>query len=467
MPDCGIFGVFGKKVEAAELTYLGLFALQHRGQESCGIVSSDGNNLYLHRELGLISSFKRSDINGLPGSMAIGHIRYSTSGLSRIEEAQPFLITYNGGTKIALVHNGNIVNSGQLRARLEREGAIFQTTSDSEIILHRLARAKSKDFLSGLISSLSLIKGAYSLLFLLRDRLIAARDPFGFRPLSIGAKKDAFFISSETCSFDLIGAEYIRDVKPGEIVIIDENGISAHTFVKPSPQISIDGEHFQIGNYELPYKIRNGWCIFEHIYFSRPDSIIFGERPYSVRKKLGRQLAREAFVPSDIVIPVPDSGTIAALGFCEEAKIPFEAALIQNHYIGRTFIYPKQKIRKVSVEIKLNPVPPVLKGKRVIVIDDSIVRGTTCKRIIKMIRDAGAIEVHLRISSPPIKYPCFYGIDTPKKEELIANNKTIPEIEGFMNADSVQYISQEGMLSCVENPSDYCTACFSGDYPVI
>lgn len=463
---CGIFGVFGSP-EAAELTYLGLFALQHRGQESCGIVSADDEELYLNREMGLVSSFHRGDLKRLPGDKAIGHIRYSTAGLSRIEDAQPFLITYNGGRKVALAHNGNIVNSGHLRGRLEREGAIFQTTSDSEVILHRIARAKSKDFLSSLIYSLSLIKGSYSLLFLLKDSLIAARDPFGFRPLSLGKKDDVFFVSSETCAFDLISVDYIRDIEPGEIVILDKNGISSYTFVKPSSQISIDGEHFQIGDYELPYKIRRAYCIFEHIYFSRPDSIIFGEKPYNVRKRLGRQLAKECKISADIVIPVPDSGTIASLGYAEEARIPFELALIQNHYIGRTFIYPKQKIRKASVQIKLNPVCDILKGKRVVIIDDSIVRGTTCKRIIEMIREKGAKEVHLRISSPPIKYPCFYGIDTPKKGELLANNKSIEEIEAFMNADSVGYLSHNGMLSCVENPENYCTACFSGDYPVL
>lgn len=463
---CGIFGVFGSP-EASEFTYLGLFALQHRGQESCGIVSSDGNELYLHREMGLVSSFNRGDLRRLVGDKAIGHIRYSTAGLSRIEETQPFLITYNGGIKIALAHNGNIVNSGHLKGRLEREGAIFQTTSDSEVILHRIARAKQRDFITSLIYSLSLIKGAYSLLFLLKDSLIAVRDPFGFRPLSIGKKDNTFFVSSETCGFDLISAEFIRDVEPGEIVVIDKNGISSYPFVKRSHQTSIEGEYFQIGDNELPYKIRKAYCIFEHIYFSRPDSLVFNERSYNVRKRLGRQLANEKKVSADIVIPVPDSGTIAALGYSEESKIPFESCLIQNHYIGRTFIYPKQKIRKASVEIKLNPVSDVLKGKKVVIIDDSIVRGTTCKRIIKMIRQAGACEVHLRISSPSTKYPCFYGIDTPKKEDLIANNKSTKEIEEFIDADSVSYLSQEEMLSCVKNPQNYCTACFSGDYPVL
>ncbi|MEW6679893.1 MAG: amidophosphoribosyltransferase [bacterium] len=466
MSDCGIFGAFGLQ-DAAFSTYLGLFALQHRGQESCGIVSSDGNFFYLHRQMGLVSSIDKNDLNKLTGDKAIGHIRYSTAGLSRIEEAQPFLITYNGGLQIGLCHNGNIVNSGHLRGRLEREGAIFQTTSDSEVILHRIARAKQKDFLPALVYSLSLIKGAYSLLFILKDKLVAVRDPFGFRPLSIGRKRDAFFISSETCAFSLVEAEYIRDVEPGEIVVIDKNGLESFNFVKISSQIAIDGMQYKIGDYELPYKIRNAYCVFEHIYFSRPDSLIFGEKPYSVRKRLGRQLAKEAGVKADIVISVPDSGTIAGLGYSESAKIPFESALIQNHYIGRTFIYPKQKIRKAGVEIKLNPVPEVLQGKKVVVVDDSIVRGTTCKRIIKMIRNAGVIEVHLRISSPPIKYSCFYGIDTPKKEELIANNKELKEIEEFMNADSVRYISLDGMLSCVQNPSNYCTACFSGEYPIL
>ncbi|HAW49387.1 TPA: amidophosphoribosyltransferase [bacterium] len=464
---CGIFGVFNFK-EAADLVYLGLFALQHRGQESAGIVSSDGDNLYIHRGTGLVSQvFNRDDFAKLPGDSAIGHVKYSTTGSSRVEEAQPLLITYGAGLKIALAHNGNIVNSGHLRGRLEREGAIFQTTSDSEVILHRLARAKEKDLILGLIYALSLVKGAYSILILTKDKMIAVRDPFGFRPLSIGKKDRAFFVSSETCAFDLVGCEYVRDVLPGEIVKIDKDGIHSYQAVKPSPQMSIDRKHWIIGDHELHYKVRNGYCIFEQIYFSRPDSLVFSEKPYDVRKRLGRQLAIEARVDADIVVPIPDSGTMAALGFSQESNVPFEIGLVQNHYIGRTFIYPKQKLRKIGVEIKLNPVPEILKGKKVVLVDDSIVRGTTCRRIIKMIRDAGSSEVHLRISSPPVKFPCFYGIDTPTKEELIANNKSLEEIESFMGADSVRYISIDGMLSCVKNPSDCCTACFSGDYPVI
>jgi amidophosphoribosyltransferase len=464
---CGIFGVWGEK-DAASTTYLGLFALQHRGQESCGIVVNTGDELYLHRGMGLVSAvFSKSDLEKLPGFAAVGHIRYSTAGLSRIEEAQPLLIQYGSGQKIAIAHNGNIINSGKLRGRLEREGSIFQTTSDSEVILHRLARAKAPDLISGLISSLSLIKGAYSLLLLTKERMVAVRDPFGFRPLSIGRKKKTYFFASETSAFDLVGARFIRDIAPGEIVTIENGRMSSFYYIQPSPQTHISGKRWLLGEYELPYETRKAFCIFEHIYFARPDSAIFGERPYTVRKRLGRVLGAESRADADIVIPIPDSGTVAAMGYSEETGIPYEMGLIRNHYIGRTFIYPKDEMRRVGVGIKLNPVFEVLKGKKVVVVDDSIVRGNTCKKILKMIRKAGASEIHLRISSPPVKYPCYYGIDTPTSEELIAAKKSVDKIREFVGADTIGYLSLFGMLSCVKNPKDYCTACFSGEYPIL
>jgi amidophosphoribosyltransferase len=464
---CGIFGVFGAK-EAPSLIYRGLFALQHRGQESAGIVASDGKTLRLHRGMGLVANtFTKDDIGRLKGSSGIGHVRYSTAGLSRIEEAQPLLISCSEGEQIAIAHNGNILNSGNLKGRLEREGSIFQTTSDSEVILHRIARAKTRDFISNLISSISLLKGGYSLLFLLKDKMVALRDPFGFRPLSIGKRGKSIFIASETSAFDLVGAKYIRDVEPGEIVIIDKSGLVSIFYVEPSPQEHLTTKSYLIGDYELPYPIRKSYCIFEHIYFARPDSSVFSEGVYSVRKMLGRKLGVENGVSADMVISVPYSGTIAAMGYAEETDIPYELGLVRNNYIGRTFINPEHSMREAGVSIKLNPVVDIIAGKRVVVIDDSIVRGTTSRKIIGMIRRAGVKEIHLRISSPPVRHPCHYGIDTPTEKELIASKKSLSNIKDFIGVDSLEYLSLEGMLSCVKNPRDYCTACFSGDYPIL
>ncbi|MFH0774655.1 MAG: amidophosphoribosyltransferase [bacterium] len=464
---CGIFGVWGAK-EASSLIYRGLFALQHRGQESAGIVVSDGKALRLHRGMGLVAqAFTRDDISKLKGSSGIGHIRYSTAGLSRIEEAQPLLISCSEGQQIAIAHNGNILNSGHLKGRLEREGSIFQTTSDSEVILHRIARAKTHNFISALISSLSLIKGGYSLLFLLKDKMVAVRDPFGFRPLAIGSRGKTVFFASETSAFDLVGAKYIRDVEPGEMVTIDDSGMTSIFYVQPSPQEHLTAKTYLLGDYELPYPIRKSYCIFEHIYFARPDSRVFSEVCYFVRKMLGRRLGVEKSIPADVVISVPYSGTIAAMGYAEETTTPYELGLVRNNYIGRTFINPEDSMRKAGVEIKLNPVADIIAGKRVVVVDDSIVRGTTSRKIIGMIRRAGAREIHLRISSPPVKHPCYYGIDTPTEKELIAAKKSISNIRDFIGVDSLEYLSLEGMLSCVKNPENYCTACFSGDYPIL
>jgi amidophosphoribosyltransferase len=464
---CGIFGVWGVK-EASSLIYRGLFALQHRGQESAGIVASDGKTLRLHRGMGLVANtFTKDDIGRLKGSSGIGHVRYSTAGLSRIEEAQPLLISCSEGEQIAIAHNGNILNSGNLKGRLEREGSIFQTISDSEVILHRIARAKTRDFISNLISSISLLKGGYSLLFLLKDKMVALRDPFGFRPLSIGKRGKSIFIASETSAFDLVGAKYIRDVEPGEIVIIDKSGLTSIFYVQPSPQEHLTTKSYLIGDYELPYPIRKSYCIFEHIYFARPDSLVFSEGVYSVRKMLGRKLGAENRVSADMVISVPYSGTIAAMGYAEETDMPYELGLVRNNYIGRTFINPEHSMREAGVSIKLNPVVDIIAGKRIVVIDDSIVRGTTSRKIIGMIRRAGAKEIHLRISSPPVRHPCYYGIDTPTEKELIASKKSLSNIRDFIGVDSLEYLSLEGMLSCVKNPRDYCTACFSGDYPIL
>ena len=464
---CGIFGVWGASAASA-LIYRGLFALQHRGQESAGMVTSDGKTLCLHRGMGLVANtFTKDDIDKLKGNSGIGHIRYSTAGLSRIEEAQPLLISCSEGEQIAIAHNGNILNTGNLRGRLEREGSIFQTTSDSEVILHRIARAKPHNFISALISSLSLLKGGYSLLFLLKDKMVALRDPFGFRPLSIGKRGKSIFIASETSAFDLVGAKYIREVEPGEMIVIDEAGMRSIFYVQPSPQEHLTTKSYLIGDYELPYPIRKSSCIFEHIYFARPDSLVFSERVYFVRKMLGKRLGAENGASADVVISVPYSGTIAAMGYAEEISTPYELGLVRNNYIGRTFINPEDSMRKAGVEIKLNPVVDVIAGKRVVVVDDSIVRGTTSRKIIGMIRRAGAKEIHLRISSPPVRHPCHYGIDTPTEKELIAAKKSLSNIRDFIDVDSLGYLSLEGMLSCVKNPEDYCTACFSGDYPIL
>ena len=444
--ECGIFGVHNHP-EASNLTYLGLYALQHRGQESCGIVSSDGQTLHSHKNMGLVADvFGNQEVfKSLPGFSAIGHVRYSTAGASVSKNIQPILVDYSRGS-IAVAHNGNITNARIIKDELEAWGSIFQTTMDTEIIVHLLATSKANALEDRIVEALNRIEGAYCLLFLTEGRMIAVRDPNGFRPLCLGRLGSSYVVASETCALDLIEAEFIREIEPGEMIVIDKQGMKSY----------------------FPFrKIQPTPCIFEFIYFARPDSFIFGKNVYRVRKELGRQLAREHRVEADLVIAVPDSGVPAAMGYAEEAGIPFEMGLIRNHYVGRTFIEPQQSIRHFGVKIKLNPVREVLKGKRVVVIDDSIVRGTTSRKIVKMVRNAGASEVHMRISSPPTSYPCYYGIDTPTRKELISSSHTIDEIRRYITADSLGYLSQEGLLDAVgRDDTEYCRACFSGGYPV-
>ena len=443
---CAVVGVYGHP-EAANLVYLGLYALQHRGQESSGIASSDGESLYLERDMGLVAEiFTPERLSRLRGTMAIGHNRYSTTGESAIINAQPFMVNYRHGS-LAVVHNGNLINAHQIKKHLEDSGSIFQSNMDTEVIVHLVARSHQSSFIEALVEALKEVKGAYSLIFLREREMIAVRDPWGFRPLVLGKLKEGYVVASETCALDLIEAEFIREVEPGEIVTINEGGV--HSF-SPLPE-------------ERP-----AHCIFEFIYFARPDSFIFDRDVYSIRKEFGRQLARESKVEADMVVAVPDSGMVAALGFSEEAGIPMELGLIRNHYVGRTFIEPKQSIRHFGVKVKLNPVREVLKGKRVVVIDDSIVRGTTSRKIVKMLRQAGAKEVHFRVSSPPITHPCFYGIDTPTRRELIASTHTVEEIRKYLTADTLQYLSMEGMIRCTGHSMEdhpFCLACFSGNYP--
>jgi amidophosphoribosyltransferase len=444
--ECGIFGIYNHP-EAANLTYLGLYALQHRGQESCGIVSSDGGTLHSHKDMGLVADvFGNPEIfKKLPGRAAIGHVRYSTTGSSILKNVQPLMVDYSRGS-IALAHNGNLVNAQIIKDELEAWGSIFQTTMDTEIIVHLLATSKANSLVDRLTEALNGIKGAYCLLLLTETRMIAVRDPNGFRPLCLGKLGDSYVVASESCALDLIEAELVREIEPGEIIVIDKDGLNSYfpfKKVEPTP------------------------CIFEFVYFARPDSYIFGKNVYAVRKELGRQLAREHKIDADIVIPVPDSGGPAALGYAQESGIRFEFGLMRNHYVGRTFIEPQQSIRHFGVKIKLNPVRDILKGQRVIVIDDSIVRGTTSRKIIKMIRSAGAKEVHALISSPPTSYPCYYGIDTPTRKELISSSHTIEEIRKYITADSLGYLSEDGLLQSVGTGNQrYCKACFSGDYPV-
>jgi amidophosphoribosyltransferase len=442
--ECGVFGIYGHP-DAAKLTYLGLYALQHRGQESAGIVSTDGAQLYSEKAMGHVADiFTEERIKRLPGYAAIGHNRYSTTGGSIAINIQPILVNFALG-RLAIAHNGNLVNAGILKDELEAYGSIFTSTMDSEVIVHLIAQSRMATLHERIVDALSLVQGSYSLLLLTQDELIAVRDPYGFRPLSLGELNGAYVVASETCAFDLIEATYIRDVAPGEMIIINSKGIHSSFPFKP-----VEPSH----------------CIFEFIYFARPDSMVFGQNVYSIRKEFGRQLARDAQVPADVVIPVPDSGVPAALGYAEESGIPFDIGLIRNHYVGRTFIEPRQSIRHFGVKIKLNPVRDALKGKRVVVVDDSIVRGTTSKKIIKMIRGAGAIEVHMRISSPPVAYPCFYGIDIPTRQELIASSHSVEEIRKYITADSLGYISLGGLQKVVPYRMNYCAACFDGEYPV-
>jgi len=442
--ECGVFGIFGHP-DAANLTYLGLYSLQHRGQESAGIVSSDGKQLYCQKSMGLVADiFDEERIKRLPGYAAIGHNRYSTTGESIAINIQPILVNFALGT-LAIAHNGNLVNAGILKDELEAYGSIFQSTMDSEVVIHLIAQSRMATMHERIIDALGHVQGSYSLLLITENELIAVRDPHGFRPLSLAELDGAYVVASETCAFDLIEATYIRDIAPGEMIVINSKGIHSSFPFKPS-----DPSH----------------CIFEFIYFARPDSMVFGQNVYSIRKEFGRQLARETGVAADVVIPVPDSGVPAALGYAEESGIPFDTGLIRNHYVGRTFIEPRQSIRHFGVKIKLNPVRDALKGKRVVVVDDSIVRGTTSKKIIKMIRNAGATEIHMRISSPPTSYPCFYGIDTPTRQELIASSHSIEEIRKYITADTLGYISMDGIQKIVPYRMNYCAACFDGAYPV-
>ncbi len=445
--QCGIFGVYGHS-RASKLTYFGLYALQHRGQESAGIVTADHGIIHMHKGMGQVSEvFAREETFGeLSGDVAIGHTRYSTTGASSLINIQPFLIT-NRNKCLAIAHNGNLTNSDPLRRQLDSQGAIFQTTSDTEVILHLATHASQQTRVARICSALKAVRGAYSLLFLTENSIIAARDPRGFRPLALGRFRDAWIVASETCAFDIIGAKYVRDIEPGEVLEISERGLISH----------------------FPHRnhTKHAFCIFEYIYFARPDSKVFGENVDKIRRRLGRQLAREHPVDADIVIGIPDSANTATLGFAEESGIRFEIGLIRNHYVGRTFIDPHQSIRDLDVKVKFNPVRGVLEDRRVVVVDDSIVRGTTSKKMVKMIREAGAKEVHFRVSSPPIISPCFYGIDMPTKDELIASHRSVAEIEKFLEVDSLRYLSLEGMLSMSSLPqSPFCASCFSGKYPI-
>ena len=443
--ECGVFGIYGH-TEAANLTYLGLYALQHRGQESVGIASSDGVRLQMHKAVGYVAdSFDEPTISRLAGMSAVGHVRYSTAGESGLKNAQPILIDCAHG-EIAICHNGNLVNAQELRENLVREGSIFQTTSDTEVLLHLYARSKAPTPEEALVESVTQAKGAFSLVLLTKDRLIAVRDPHGFRPLTLGKLGDSYIVCSETCALDLIDAEWVRDIEPGEVFIVGPDGAkSLHPF---GPA-------------------RKAHCIFEHVYFSRPDSYVFGQSVNEVRTELGRRLAAEQPVPADVVVPIPDSGVCAATGYAEAAGLPMHMGLIRNHYVGRTFIEPHQSIRHFGVRVKLNPVKSILNGRRVILVDDSIVRGTTSRKIVKMVRAAGASEVHLRISCPPTISPCFYGVDTPKRAELIAATHSLEEIRRYIGADSLGYLSLEGMLESVGSTrSSYCTSCYTGKYPV-
>jgi amidophosphoribosyltransferase len=447
---CGIFGVYGHP-EAANLTYLGLHALQHRGQEAAGIVAADRGRLRAHRAMGLVAdTFDSGALTQLSGRAAIGHIRYATAGGSELRNAQPLSVEYAHGA-IAVAHNGNIVNAAELRARLEARGSIFQASADTEVVIHLLAHAREPDTVERIAAALREVRGAYSLLFLTETKLIAARDPHGFRPLALGRLRDSFVFASETCAFDLIEAEFIREIEPGEIVVIDAAGLRSHRDLLGRAPAA---ERF---------------CVFEHVYFARPDSRVNGQSVYRVRERLGRRLALEHPVEADVVVPVPDSGIAAAIGYARQSGIPYDMGLIRSHYVGRTFIEPQQSIRHFGVKLKLNAVREVLDGQRVVVIDDSIVRGTTSRKIVKMIRAAGAREVHLRISSPPTTHPCFYGIDTPTRSELIASSHSPAEIARYVTCDSLGYLSVEGLLEAVATGREgagHCAACFTGEYPV-
>lgn len=443
---CGVFGIYGHP-EAAKLAYFGLYALQHRGQESAGIVASDGKKTFEHKGMGLVPEvFNEEILDALPGHIAIGHVRYSTTGASLLRNAQPFVV-YHLGKTMAIAHNGNLINAYTLRKQLEEDGAIFQSTMDSEIIVHLWVRYFHLGIEEGLAKALSKVKGAYSLVLMTEDTLIAARDPLGFRPLCLGKLKNGgYVVASETCALDLIEAEYIRDIEPGEVLFINEKGL--HSF-------------------HLPLAPRCAYCIFELIYFARPDSHIFGQNVYLFRKAQGHELAKEVEIDADFVMPFPDSGNYVAIGYAEAAKKPFEMGMIRNHYVGRTFIQPSPGMRAFGVKVKLNPVKELLKGKRVIILEDSIIRGTTCRTRVKTLREIGVKEIHLLVSCPPHRFPCYYGIDFSSRGELIAASKKVEEIRKFLGLDSLHYLSMEGLLRSTHIPREcFCLACFDGNYPI-
>jgi amidophosphoribosyltransferase len=441
---CGVFAIYGH-AEAAKFAYLGLYALQHRGQESAGITTSDGQKLYPHKGMGHVDEVFRPEVlRHLPGHAAIGHTRYSTAGDSDQRNAQPLTVSCQKG-QVSLAHNGNLVNAAAIRRELESRGDIFQTSSDTEVILHYFARSKQTGLAEAIAEALDKVSGAYSLVMLVKDAVFGMRDPRGFRPLCLGKVDDAYVLASETCAFDLIGATYLREVEPGEMVILNSQGVTSLRFAPP---------------------FNPSQCIFEHVYFSRPDSVVFGKSVQASRELLGRQLAREHPVEADLVVPVPDSGVPAATGYADESGIPMKVALIRNHYVGRTFIEPSQRLRDFGVKLKLNPVRSLFEGKRVVLVDDSLVRGTTSRQIVRIVREAGAREVHMRISCPPTISPCFYGIDTPTKKELIAATHTVDEICQYLEADSLGYVSLEGLRKAVgDQQGNFCLACYTGNYP--
>lgn len=440
---CGVFGVYGVP-DAARYTYLGLYALQHRGQESAGIAVSDGKVIRLRKGMGLVRTVfaDPQELSRLNGDMAIGHNRYSTTGTPGPVNAQPVLIRYKRG-QLGAAHNGNLVNAAPLRRALEEEGSIFQTSSDTEVILHLVARSRKRNVPEMILEALGEVEGAYSLVILTEGQLIAARDPHGFRPLCMGRFKEGYVVASESCAFDIIGAEYLRSVDPGEMIVVEGEHISCH---------------------RIPRNGRTAYCIFEFVYFSRPDSMIFGQEVDTVRRSFGRQLASEHPCEADVVISVPDSANTAALGYSQESGIPFEIGLIRNHYVGRTFILPEQRDRDSDVRVKFNPVGRVLRGKRVVLVEDSIVRGTTLRQLIGLVRSVRPAEVHVRVSSPPIRYPCYYGIDMPRQDELIAARLSVEQTREYVGADSLAYLSVESMLGCVAGRENYCTCCFTGEY---
>jgi amidophosphoribosyltransferase len=448
--ECGLFGTFGDP-QAVQKTYFGLYSLQHRGQESAGIASSDGENIQVYTDMGTVGRVFRSGrgiLEKLANPIAIGHVRYSTSGSSKAVNSQPFFTEYSRG-QVAVAHNGNIINASLLRDEYEAYGHIFKTTTDTEIISHLLAKPSHVTKPDTLGHVLNHLQGAYCLLFLFADRIEAARDPYGIRPLCIGQTEEGYYcVASESCALDATGAKFIREVKPGEIVTLNKKGLSSRYFVEPG-------------------SVKPAHCLFEHVYFSKQNSTIFGQNVHEFRKKLGKQLAKEHPADADVVIPVPDSGTSAAIGYAEQSRIPFDMGMVRSHYIGRTFISPSQSLRELQVKLKLAIVNEVVENKRIVVVDDSIVRGTTTRGKMLALREAGAKEIHMRVSCPPIRFPCFYGVDFPTKKELVANNKTLEEIREFLGVESLGYMSLEGMLSCAAKPEDsYCTACWSGKYPI-